>query len=94
MNYLYYVDDFPIIAMVQISLNLRCSRISWMLILYFDFIPCCLSNVAHRVMIGYRLRYSKVVANKGCITPDRRRVYPRPLIENITRESLTKVEML
>ena len=27
----------------------------------FDFIPCCLLEVAHRVMIGYNLRYSKVI---------------------------------
>ena len=32
-----------------------------MLILYLDFIPCCLSEVAHRVMIGYNLRCSKVI---------------------------------
>ena len=34
---------------------------SCMLILYFDFIPCCFPEVAHRVMIGYNLRYSKVI---------------------------------
>ena len=34
---------------------------SWMLILYFDFIPYCFPEVAHRVMIGYSLRYSKVI---------------------------------
>ena len=32
-----------------------------MLIIYFDFIPCCLLEDAHRVMIGYNLRYSKVI---------------------------------
>ena len=32
-----------------------------MLILYFDFIPCCLPKVAHMVMIGCSLRYSKVI---------------------------------
>ena len=32
-----------------------------MLILCFDFIPCCLSAVAHRVMIEYGLRYLKVI---------------------------------
>ena len=61
MDYLLYVDDCLIIAMVQVSLNLRYLRISWMLILYLDFIPCCLSEVAHRVMIAYNLRYSKVI---------------------------------
>ena len=61
MDYLLYVDDCLIIAMVQVSLNLRCSRISWMLILCFDFIPCCLLKVTHRVMIGYGLRCSKVI---------------------------------
>ena len=61
MDYLLYVDDCLIIVIVQVSLDLRCSRISWMLILYFDFTPCCLSKVALRVMIGYNLRYSKVI---------------------------------
>ena len=60
-GYLLYVDDCLIIAMVQVSLNLRCSRISWMLILCFDFIPCCLLEVTHRVMIGHGLRCSKVI---------------------------------
>ena len=32
-----------------------------MLILYFDFIPCYLLEVTYRVMIGYNLRYSKVI---------------------------------
>ena len=54
------MDDSLIIAMVHVSLDLRCSRISWMLILYFDFILCCLSKV-HMVMIEYNLRYSKVI---------------------------------
>ena len=49
MDYLLYVDDSLIIAMVQVSLDLRCSRISWMLIMYFDFIPCYLPEVAHKV---------------------------------------------
>ena len=40
------VDDCVIIAMVQVSLDLRCSRISWMLILYFDLDPCCLFEVS------------------------------------------------
>ena len=61
MDYLLYVDDCLIIAMVQVSLNLRYSKISWMLILYLDFIPCCLSEVAHRVMIGYNFSCSKVI---------------------------------
>ena len=46
MNYLFTVDDSLIITMVQVSLDLRCSRISWMLILYFDFIHCCLPEIA------------------------------------------------
>ena len=58
MDYLLYVDDCLIIAMVQVSLD---SRISWMLILYFDFIPCYLSEVAHRVMIECSLRCLKVI---------------------------------
>ena len=33
MDYLLYVDDCLIITMVQVSLDLRYSRISWMLIL-------------------------------------------------------------
>ena len=53
MDYLLYVDACLIIAMVQVSLNLRCSRIYWMFILYFDFTPCCLLEVNLRVMIGY-----------------------------------------
>ena len=32
-----------------------------MLILWFNFIPCYLLEVSHRVMIGYSLRYSKVI---------------------------------
>ena len=36
-------------------------RISWMLIMYFDFIPCYLLEVTHRVMIGYNLKCSKVI---------------------------------
>ena len=61
MDYLLYIDDCLIIAMVHVSLHLRCSMIFWMLILYFDFIPCYLFEVAHRVIIGYILRYSKVI---------------------------------
>ena len=61
MDYLLYVDDSLIIAMVQVSLDLTYSRISWILILYFDFIPCFLSKVAHRVMIEYSLRCLKVI---------------------------------
>ena len=61
MNYLLYVDDCLIIAMVQVFLDLRRSRISWILILYFDFIPCYIFKVAHRVIIEYSLRCSKVI---------------------------------
>ena len=61
MEYLLNVDDCLIIAMVQVSLNLRCSRISWMVILYLDVIPCCLPEVAHEVIIEYTLRFSKVI---------------------------------
>ena len=61
MNYLLYVDDCPIIAMVQVSLDLRCLRISWMLILYLDFTSYCLSEIAHRVMIRYNLRYLTII---------------------------------
>ena len=35
--------------------------VSWILILYFDFDPYCLKRVTSRVMIGYSLRYSKVI---------------------------------
>ena len=61
MNYLLYVADSLIIAMMQVSLDLRYSRISWILILYLDFIPCCLLEVDLRVIIGYRLRCSEVI---------------------------------
>ena len=61
MDYLLYVDYCLIIAMVQVSLYLRWLRISWMSILYFDFIPSCFLEVALRVMIGYNLRYLKVI---------------------------------
>ena len=61
MDYLLYVDDYLIIAMVQVSLDLRYSRISWILIMYLDFLPCCLLEVTHRVMIEYNLRCSKVI---------------------------------
>ena len=62
MDYLLYVYDCLIIAMMQVALDLRCSRIPWMLlIMYFDFIPCCLFKVAHKVIIRYSLRSSKVI---------------------------------
>ena len=61
MDYLLYVDDYFIIAIVQVSLDFRYSKISWMLIMYLDFIPRCLSEVAHRVMIEYSLRCLKVI---------------------------------
>ena len=61
MDYLLYVDDCLIIAMVQVSLDLRCSRIFWMQIPYFDLIPCYLFEGAHRVMIRYNLRCSKII---------------------------------
>ena len=32
-----------------------------MVILYFDFIPYCFLEVSVMVMIGYNLRYSKVI---------------------------------
>ena len=32
-----------------------------MLIMYFDIDPCCLYEVACWMMIGYNLRYSKVI---------------------------------
>ena len=50
------INDSLIIEMVQVSLDLRWSRICWMLIMYFDFDPCCLSEVAHSMMIRYSLR--------------------------------------
>ena len=61
MDYLYHVNDCLIIEMVQESIDLRCLRISWMLILYFDFIPCCLLEVILWVMIRYNLRCLKVI---------------------------------
>ena len=61
MDYLLYVDDCLIIAMVQVSLDLRCSMISWMLILYFDFIPYFFSKFARGVMIEHNLRCLKVI---------------------------------
>ena len=61
MDYLLSVDASLTIEMVQVSLDLRCLRISLMTILCFKFIPYCLPKVAHRVMIGYNLRYSKVI---------------------------------
>ena len=56
-----YVDDCLIIAIVHVSLDLKCSRISWMLILCFDLDPCSLLEVALWVMVGYSLRCSKVI---------------------------------
>ena len=47
--------------MVQVSLDLRCLRIYLVVILYFDFDPYCLREVANRMMIGYSLRYSRVI---------------------------------
>ena len=61
MDYLLYVDDCLIIEMVQVSLDLRYSRIFWMLIMYLDSIPSFLLEVAHWVIIGYNLRCSKVI---------------------------------
>ena len=61
MDYLYHVDDCLIITMMQVSLDLKCSKISWMLILCFDFNPCYLFEVTHRVIIMYNLRCSKVI---------------------------------
>ena len=55
------VDDCPIIVMVQVSLDLRCSRISWMSILYFDLDPCFLLEVALWMIVRYTLRCSKVI---------------------------------
>ena len=48
-------------ATVQVSIDLRCSRISWMLILYVDLIHCCLLEVALRVMIRCNFRCLKVI---------------------------------
>ena len=61
MDYLLYVDDCLIRGMMQVFLDLRCSRIYWMMIMHLDFIICYLSKVAHRVMIKYNLRCSKVI---------------------------------
>ena len=61
MDYLLFIDNCLIIAMVLVSLDLRCSRISWILITYLDFISCCLTKVAHIVIIEYNLRCSKVI---------------------------------
>ena len=61
MDYLLYVDDCLIIVMVKVSSDLRCLRIYWMLILYFDFIPCYLFEVSHKVIIEYNLRRLKVI---------------------------------
>ena len=51
------VDDYLIIAMMHVSLDLRCSRKSWMLIMYFDLDPCCLLKVALWLIVRYSLRY-------------------------------------
>ena len=48
MDILLYVDDSLIIAIVQVSLDLRYSRIYLIMIMYFDFIRCCLLEVALR----------------------------------------------
>ena len=61
MDYLLYVDGCLIVAMVQVSFDMRYSRISWTLNLYFDFIPCYFFEVSHRVIIGYSLRCSKAI---------------------------------
>ena len=61
MDYILYVDDCLIIAIVHVSLDLRCLRISWMLIMYFDLDPCCLLEVGLWVMVWYSLRHSKVI---------------------------------
>ena len=61
MDYLLSIDDSLIIEMGQVSLDLRYSRISWMLVLYIDFIPFCLLKVSLKVIIGYNLRCSKVI---------------------------------
>ena len=61
MDYLLHVDDNLIIAMMQVFLDLRSSKISWMLILYFNLDPCCLFEVILWVMVGYSSRYSKVI---------------------------------
>ena len=61
MDYLLCVDDSLIVAMMQVSLNMRWSRISWVLILYFDLIPCFLLEVTHSVTIGWSGRFSKVI---------------------------------
>ena len=55
------VDDCLIKAIVHVSLKLRCSRMSWMLIMYFDLDPCCLFEVAFWLIIRYNLRYLKVI---------------------------------
>ena len=46
MDYILYVNDCLIIAMVHVSLDLRCLRISSILIMHFDLDPCCLLEVA------------------------------------------------
>ena len=51
MDYLLHIDDSLIIAMVQVSLDLRYLRLSSMLILCFGFIPYCLLEVAHWVQL-------------------------------------------
>ena len=61
MDYLFNVDDCLIRAMVHVSLDFRCSRISWMLILYFDLDPSCFLEVTLWVIVGPNLRYSMVI---------------------------------
>ena len=61
MDYLLHLDDSLNIEMVQVSLDLKYLRLPWILILFFNFIPCCLSKVIYRVMTRYILRCSKVV---------------------------------
>ena len=80
------INDSLIITMMQVSLELRCSRISWVLILYFHFGPCCLREVARRMMIGYNLRDSKIIEQSMEDSPLLiEEGYPRPLVEIITR---------
>ena len=55
------INDSHIITMVQLFLDLRCSRVSWVLILYFDFDSCCLREVARRMIIEYNLTNLKVI---------------------------------
>ena len=47
-----------------------------MLIMYLDFIRCCLSEVTHRVMIGYNLRCLKVIEYQQGICHSQRESIP------------------